>query len=305
MTPYKTRETLQNLLLKLSAALSFITFSFPNIVHAKFIKKDFFNHVSFNPNADYAKRSQKIKDNFIRTFSSSFDSYGANLIVNFKIENNRINAEATRRWNDWQINIYGGLLSHHLMTNDALVLIMCHELAHHIGGAPKKELLYASSEAQADYWATAVCLKKYFRETMSKVELSERAVQSKPHLTEEVQTDCATAYPTNVEQNICVLSVQASIEVTNFLNALRKKPAKISLSTPDQKTVMRTNIDYPRLQCRLDTFFQGALCGLYPDSNPHPFDQRDELLAGCMEQNDHLIGRRPSCWYKPFSVIPH
>ena len=38
----------------------------------------------------------------------------------------------------WIINLYGGLARHPLITEDAYALVICHEIGHHIGGAPKK-----------------------------------------------------------------------------------------------------------------------------------------------------------------------
>ena len=46
---------------------------------------------------------------------------------------------------------------------DEFLFIYCHELGHFIGGAPYKKnpgSRWASTEGQADYWATSVCLRK-------------------------------------------------------------------------------------------------------------------------------------------------
>ncbi len=46
---------------------------------------------------------------------------------------------------------------------DQFLFIYCHELGHFVGGAPYKKnhgSEWASTEGQADYWATSVCLRK-------------------------------------------------------------------------------------------------------------------------------------------------
>ena len=49
--------------------------------------------------------------------------------------------------------------------------MICHEVGHHLGGAPFMPKYYedyylfrGSSEGQADYYATSNCLKKWFAE---------------------------------------------------------------------------------------------------------------------------------------------
>ena len=46
---------------------------------------------------------------------------------------------------------------------EQFLFIYCHELGHFIGGAPFKKnpgSTWASTEGQADYWATSVCLRR-------------------------------------------------------------------------------------------------------------------------------------------------
>ena len=83
-----------------------------------------------------------------------------------------------RRWSDATVNAYahqavlgvdtivmfGGLARHPETTEDAMALVACHELGHHLGGAPKKLQgnPWASNEGQADYWGSMKCLRYYF-----------------------------------------------------------------------------------------------------------------------------------------------
>jgi hypothetical protein len=75
-----------------------------------------------------------------------------------KWEDPRVNAMASREGNHWQIHIYGGLLQHPDLTDDEVLLVLCHELGHHLGGTPKASRNgWSSCEGQADYWSAKNC----------------------------------------------------------------------------------------------------------------------------------------------------
>lgn len=43
--------------------------------------------------------------------------------------------------------------------------MLCHELGHHLGGAPfKPDISWMSTEGQADYFSGSTCLKKIWRD---------------------------------------------------------------------------------------------------------------------------------------------
>jgi hypothetical protein len=65
--------------------------------------------------------------------------------------------------------------------------------------------------------------------------------------------------------------------------------------TPDTSVARRTNYKHPAAQCRLDTYFQGALCD--NDLNT-PFSGKDEAQGACYKANGDIIGYRPECWFK-------
>ena len=89
------------------------------------------------------------------------------LMVN-KWRSPRVNASADQTEdNVWKIIVNGGLYRHRLIGNKELKLVLCHELGHHIGGAPYYSHDFArgnrpSSEGQSDYFATEKCLEKFF-----------------------------------------------------------------------------------------------------------------------------------------------
>ena len=53
---------------------------------------------------------------------------------------------------------------------------------------------------------------------------------------------------------------------------------------------------HPGTQCRLDTYFQGALCSL---SEENDVDQEDPRIGNCNRVDGDQLGARPFCWYKP------
>ena len=61
----------------------------------------------------------------------------AKLKVKRKWTNNTVNASAQQIWKTWIVNMYGGLARHPDVTADGFALVVCHELGHHLGGAPK------------------------------------------------------------------------------------------------------------------------------------------------------------------------
>ncbi len=66
---------------------------------------------------------------------------------------------------EYSINLWGAVTRIPGMNNNGLALFTCHEIGHILAGTPRmkiKDFLWASSEGQADYFATAICLKNYY-----------------------------------------------------------------------------------------------------------------------------------------------
>jgi len=83
---------------------------------------------------------------------------GGELVVLPLWEDSRVNATARRDKDEWIIEVYGGLLTHPAIGENELLLILCHELGHHLGGAPTASRGgWASCEGQADYWSAKNC----------------------------------------------------------------------------------------------------------------------------------------------------
>lgn len=204
-------------------------------------------------------------------------------------EDATVNAVATRDQDLWRINVAGGIARAPKMTKDGLLIIVCHELGHHLGGAPRMALYggWPSAEGQADYWATSKCLKRYYQKYRHDGEILS--------LPEKVKTECHSQYTTTEEREVCLKSVSASVKFGQFLDTLNPKKPTISFESPDARQVKGTNInDYPRPQCRFDTLYAGALCTVNALDLNSP-----ENVESSNCNNQERPGVRPRCWFKP------
>lgn len=216
--------------------------------------------------------------------------YNAKLVFNIDWANDEMSAFATRTANsEYMINVYGGMARAPGMTKDAMALVLCHELGHHIGGAPKTTLYegWPSAEGQADYFAASKCMKRYYTDLMHE------EVDINSNIPEKIIADCNRVYKNFNDLKICVRTMIASLEFGQFLNNLKSTKFPVKLETPDSKIVKGTNInDYPRAQCRFDTLYSGALC---PISSDVVTSNLDPGQGQCMDTDKP--GYRPRCWF--------
>ncbi len=195
---------------------------------------------------------------------------------------------AWRRNADWRIVLYGGATPHPELTEDASALIVCHEIGHHLGGAPLVPEIALSSEGQADYFATAKCLRRLWAH-----EDNASAIAGL-----EIPAAVSTACASTPAPALCARSAMAGLSFAKFYKTfvpyVEAEPAP-DFSTPDTSTYdPATLAAYPGYQCRLDTFFQGALC---PVPAHEAFSDADETIGACHPSRGHTIGNRPACWY--------
>jgi hypothetical protein len=217
---------------------------------------------------------------------------GGKLIINKRWEFKSVNAFAYKHEDKWTVELSGGLARHPLMTEDAFALVVCHELGHLIGGAPKDKnpvkKVY-SNEGQADYFAVTKCLRIYFSDENNAKAISNIAI---PPL---LKNSCSKVYKNKKKQDICVRIGLAGLDNGKFFATTLKK-AEPKLETPDQNIVTVTFDNHPDPQCRLDTYFQGILCDKSPDEN---FRDDDETTGACHDLHKDKTGLRPRCWFRP------
>ncbi|MBC77855.1 MAG: hypothetical protein CME64_17750 [Halobacteriovoraceae bacterium] len=249
-----------------------------------------------NANLDEATFNSVI-DKVSEIYAPIFSQLGATLKVNRNWDDGTVNAYASRSGSEWNIHMFGGLARHEAVTPDGFALVVCHELGHHIGGAPKKGgwwSNWATNEGQADYFATLKCLRRSFRGE------DHNAVLSKMQVPKMVVDTCAEQWTSEEDQLICQRGAMAGHSTAKLFQALRRQTTPPKFDTPDPAVVTTTDHSHPDTQCRLDTYYQGALCQVDELSD---VDQDDETVGVCNRDSGDTSGVRPLCWFAPTASL--
>lgn len=93
-------------------------------------------------------------------FSPMFERWGCPLIVLRSWQDTTINAQAWQQNGFCFVEMFGGLARYPGMGKRTMQLVLCHEIGHHIGGAPYYSNTRMSVEGQSDYFATYDCMKR-------------------------------------------------------------------------------------------------------------------------------------------------
>jgi hypothetical protein len=225
-------------------------------------------------------------------YSPIVAEYGGKLQVVRKWTDGTVNAYAEQEGKDWKVSMFGGLARHRTITPDGFRLVVCHEIGHHIGGVPKYAGEdWAANEGQADYFATLKCLRRVWQSE------DNVTIAARLNAPRTLTTACNQQWTDKNDRAVCIRSGMAGDSVAKLFSALAmqifKKP---SFDKPDKKEVSVTNDSHPAAQCRLDTYFQGALC---EKSFNEEIGQHDEVSGVCHSSTGATVGLRPRCWFKP------
>lgn len=239
------------------------------------------------------ERFEEIAHTITTPYRETITQLGAELMVDVDWKEDEVNAYATQIGKNWILYIYGGLYRHASVPEDTFALVVCHELGHLLGGAPFVPGSNMSAEGQADFWATSVCLKKYFKDSPKTIVMKEGFTKSK----------CDSQYVDDPEaQNICYRTALAASSMGELISGL-SKTATPDLNKKDLSQITSTKPRYPEAQCRVDTYIAGSLCNLGETS----FAFEEKLLSNklitdfrCNEVVDGQITaqeKRPKCWF--------
>lgn len=216
------------------------------------------------------------------------DITGKRLIINNKWNDPTVDANATRDENlNPVVNIFGGLARHPLMTRDGLLLLICHEVGHHLGGAPKSfrgnttVRGWSSAEGESDYFAATKCLPRIFQD----------GLETK-NLDFEIDTINMKNAFTKCKDDLCARIILAGKAVSDVFASIKKGNTTPSILNNDPTIVDKTYYLHPNPQCRLDTYIAGARCEISLDLM---FDNTDPKIGACAINS---TGARPQCWYK-------
>jgi hypothetical protein len=220
--------------------------------------------------------------------------HGGNLVVERNWTDGTVNAYAQQSGRTWKVSMFGGLARHETITEDGFALVVCHELGHHIGGAPRKASAWSSSwasnEGQADYFATLKCLRKVWNFD------NNEEVVSNMQVPQTLRDACGRQFVWNQDVAVCIRGGMAGMSVSKLFKALRNASTEPKFETPDPKIVTKTDDNHPAYQCRLDTYFQGALCEV---SMNEDVSATNEVTGTCHNSLGFTKGTRPLCWFKP------
>lgn len=246
-----------------------------------------------NANIDEAAFDEII-DEIVKLYEPIVRSHGGQLKALKYWSSGTVNAYAHRQGGTWNVAMYGGLARHKDVTPDGLALAVCHEIGHHIGGAPKKSTWMGSSwvtnEGQADYFATLKCLRKVW------ISDDNTTIVSTLNVPQAVVDKCTNTFSNDADRMICQRSAMAGLSVAKLFQDLRRQSTSPDFKTPDTNVVSKTSHAHPATQCRLDTYYAGALCDVLDKDD---VDQSDESVGVCSRSGGHSTGVRPLCWFKP------
>lgn len=218
------------------------------------------------------------------------NKFGAKFVINRKWKDGTVNAYAVQSGKEWSINMFGGLARYRGMTADGFAAVACHEIGHHIGGAPKySDSDWAAVEGESDYFAMLKCMRRYFgpddnERILAAMKLDPLGVES-----------CGNQFSDREEALYCIRGTEAGLVLGRVLADLGGERA-IGLGTPDPKVVTEIYENHPAAQCRLDTYFNGALCTV---AVAEERSQTDYRPGSCYNSAIDAHGLRPHCWFKP------
>jgi hypothetical protein len=227
---------------------------------------------------------------------------GGRMKVNARWTSSTVNAYARQLLGTWEVNYYGGLARRPEITPDGFALVVCHELGHHLGGFPFTSS-WAANEGQADYFAALTCARTIWKDQALENAKSRETVDA------VAKGQCDSVWADEVDRDICYRTANASQAISNLLAALGNEPMP-AFDTPDQTVVTETDDQHPAAQCRLDTYFAGAICAAKWDekvipgkSFPHTGlnqteAEREASTYSCMRASGFEVGLRPACWFK-------
>lgn len=237
----------------------------------------------------------QIMDRIDAIYTPVIQQKGGKFVINRLWSDSTVNSSAQQSGNQWIINMYGGIARHPDVTYEGEALIACHEVGHHVGGAPKSSGFggaWATDEGGADYFATLKCLRLFFAQE------DNASVIASATIDPLVRTRCTSQFTKVSDQDICMRISLAAESVAYLFQDLSKEKTRPQFNTPDPSQVSQTDDDHPATQCRMDTYFNGGVCQVDVSV---PNSDTDFKAGSCVEGVDQL-GFRPRCWFNPAST---
>lgn len=251
------------------------------------LTQDQFNHVIDQVN-DY--------------FTPIIAARGATLQINRLWDNSTVNASAQETGSTYILNMYGGLARDPNINIEGFTLVVCHEMGHHLGGAPKESgwfgSSWASNEGEADYYAALRCMRYIFNDADNQQYVNDHQKDIDPFLKQK----CEETWNNQADENLCIREGMAGVSVSYLFQELSQDTERPRFDTPDTSVVSQTEDSHPATQCRMDTYFQGSLC--VQDAHDGDLSDTDANVGACTIHNGFKVGLRPACWFHEDDVQP-
>ncbi len=246
---------------------------------------------------------EALTDRAIYEWRPMAQAHGATLVSRKLWNSDFVNAIANRNGLEWYLEMHGGFARQPEMNADIFMLILCHELGHHFGGYVFKWDFWISSEGQADYFSTQVCVRKIWGAEPQK------NATFRPLVGLESKSRCDSVWREQAQRDLCYRIATQSLTYTRMAARIKSENAP-SLEARDPRRVPDTRWGYPSIQCRLDTLIAGSLCTRefdvwkipslnHPQGVQSPEAERDAQPYSCFAQDGFTEGVRPRCWFKP------
>ena len=234
-------------------------------------------------------RFQSVIDHFENTWSETLNrEFSKKLIFNVDFEDERVNASCSRDDdNNPILKIRGGLLRHPQMNEEVLNFLLCHELGHFMGGAPKSfrgrstKRSWSSVEGQADYFAATKCLPKIYSNEIMTLDFSKSNL-----IKDKVKSVC--------EGEVCSRVVYSGLLAARFFASLKKGSTVPEIGRSERYYPSETLQKHPTPQCRLDTVVSAVKCEI---DYSYLMDDLDISIGACIKKEINLSGERASCWF--------
>lgn len=226
-----------------------------------------------------------VLDEVAKIYEPVFEEHKAELVIDRYWKDQTVNAYAFREGKKWHIAMYGGLARHKEVTRDGFMLVACHEIGHHLAGFPRGG--WASNEGNSDYYGTLKCLRRVWDGLRS----DSIDVVSKMKVDKVAADKCEAQWKNENEVAVCKRASMAGKGLARLLAVLGSQEMP-EFDTPDETVVKKTSHSHPKAQCRLDTYFHGALCTMDWKVD---MDEKDPNIGACKAGE---IGGRRACWYK-------
>lgn len=240
--------------MRLLIALFVVSFALSSQGHAENFQHSFFPENQLwleDSNQINSNIDEELFDEIVEVFRTTYKSIAKEKGLSFGVishwDDPKVNASCSRLINRITVNVYGGLARRPELTPEGLALILCHEAGHGFGGKPYASRIYRlAAEGQSDYYATNMCASKI---------LSKLNLDSNLYRPTEFEKKACENY--NGDYNECLQILTAGDSLAHLLASFRKTNIIPSYETPDTSVVEKTNVSYPSIQCRVDTYFRG------------------------------------------------